>query len=118
MSYNTLVSKNTVIETKIENKISVTTGLITKIDLSTKITEIENKTPDFTDLIKRIDFDPKLNEISNRGTSNETKEIEPGKKLNGHITLYTKFVNKLERGISIVSSKDNTSPSCIFYFKD
>lgn len=118
MSYNTLVSKNTVIETKIENKIPVTTGLITKIDLSTKITEIENKTPDFTDLIKRTDFDPKLNEISNRGTSNETKEIEAGKKLNGHITLYTKFVNKLERGISIVSSKGNSSPSCIFYFKD
>ena len=70
-------------------KISVTAGLITKIDLSAKIAEVENKIAGVADLIKKTVFGGKPNDISNRLTSNEKQQIETGKKVNDHIASYT-----------------------------
>ena len=47
------------------------------------------------DLIKKINFDEKLRQINNEATSNKAKHVEAEKKLNDHITSYTKLINDL-----------------------
>ena len=61
-----------------------------------------------TDLVKKTGSDGKLRRIIIKVTSNKTRHVEAGKKLNDHITFYKKLLNDLLRNVKLILTKEST----------
>ena len=58
-----------------------------------------------SEFIKKTGFAEKLRKVIDIVTSNNTKDVETGKKLHDHITSYTKLINDLSGEVKLISGK-------------